>query len=110
MPKVGRPNRLEALLILERLARFPEGLPLSLIAPELDMPLSACHRLLADLQRRGYVRQIRRQGDYLLTIKVASLGLGFLSSAGIATGHGPRQCSFRDAGRFPVSKDFLKAA
>jgi IclR family acetate operon transcriptional repressor len=71
------------LSVLEHLARHPQGLPLTLVASELDIPLSACHRLLADLQRRGYVRQARQQGDYVLTTKVVSLGLGFLSGAGI---------------------------
>lgn len=71
------------LSVLEHLVQHPEGLPLSMIAADLDIPLSACHRLLADLQRRGYVRQLRAQGDYQLTTKVISLGLGFLSSAGI---------------------------
>ena len=71
------------LSLLEHLAGHPDGLPLALMAAELDMPLSACHRLLGDLQRRGYVRQKRSQGDYLLTTKVVSLGLGYLSNAGI---------------------------
>lgn len=71
------------LSLLEHLARFPEGSTLSLMATELDIPLSACHRLLGELQRRGYVRQARKQGDYVLTTKVVSLGLGFLSSGGI---------------------------
>jgi len=71
------------LSVLEHLTRYPQGLPISLIASELDIPLSACHRLLAELQRRDYVRQARKQGDYVLTTKVVSLGLGFLSSAGI---------------------------
>lgn len=71
------------LSVLEHLTRYPQGLPITLIAAELDIPLSACHRLLADLQRRDYVRQARKQGDYVLTTKVVSLGLGFLSSAGI---------------------------
>lgn len=69
--------------VLEKLAQYPQGLPLSVIAAELDIPPSACHRLLAALQQRGYVRQQRKQGDYVLTTKVVSLGLGFLSSAGI---------------------------
>lgn len=69
--------------VLEHLAHYPQGSPLSLIATELDIPLSACHRVLADLQRLGYVRQARKQGEYMLTTKVVSLGLGFLSSAGI---------------------------
>jgi IclR family transcriptional regulator, acetate operon repressor len=71
------------LSLLEQLAAHPEGLPLAHLASELDMPLSACHRLLAELQRRGYVRQPRKQGDYLLTTKLVSLGLGYLSSSGI---------------------------
>jgi IclR family acetate operon transcriptional repressor len=71
------------LSLLEHLAGHPDGLPLALMASELDIPLSACHRLLGDLQRRGYVRQARKQGDYVLTTKVVSLGLGYLSSAGI---------------------------
>ncbi|QHE88430.1 IclR family transcriptional regulator [Hydrogenophaga sp. BPS33] len=71
------------LSLLEHLAAHPDGLPLALMAAELDIPLSACHRLLAELQRRGYVRQKRKQGDYVLTTKVVSLGLGYLSNAGI---------------------------
>jgi DNA-binding IclR family transcriptional regulator len=71
------------LALLERLCGQPEGMPLTALADELDMPRSACHRLLSELQRRGYVRQMRSQGDYILTAKLASLGLGFLSSSGI---------------------------
>src|SRR5687768_1837856 len=71
------------LALLERLCGQPEGMPLTALADELDMPRSACHRLLSELQRRGYVRQMRSQGDYMLTAKLASMGLGFLSSSGI---------------------------
>ncbi|HEY4066884.1 MAG TPA: helix-turn-helix domain-containing protein, partial [Burkholderiaceae bacterium] len=69
--------------ILELLSAHPEGLPLALIADTIASPKSACHRLLAELNARGYVKQMRAQGDYLLTTKVASLGLGFLSGSGI---------------------------
>lgn len=61
----------------------PEGVGLSALADELQIPRSACHRLLDELVRHGYVRQPRSQGPYLLTAKVASLGLSFLGSAGI---------------------------
>lgn len=71
------------LSLLEHLSGHPEGLPLSLVASELDIPLSACHRLLTQLQHRGYVRRARKQGVYVLTTKMVSMGLGFLSSAGI---------------------------
>ncbi len=69
--------------VLEHLAPHPEGKALSSLASELDMPLSATHRLLAELIRCGYVRQDHSQGNYMLTIKLVSLGLGFLSASGI---------------------------
>jgi DNA-binding IclR family transcriptional regulator len=71
------------LSLLEQLCGQPEGMPLTALADELDIPLSACHRLLTELQRRGYVRQVRNQGEYLLTAKIASMGLELLSSKGI---------------------------
>jgi len=68
---------------LEHLASHPEGRPLSVLASELEMPLSATHRLLAELVRCGYVRQHPEHSHYLLTIKLVSLGLSFLSNSGI---------------------------
>jgi IclR family transcriptional regulator, acetate operon repressor len=72
-----------ALRILETLAQAPEGLPLSALADELALPRSACHRLLSDLARCGYVRQLREHGDYALTTKLPALGLSYLGGAGI---------------------------
>jgi IclR family acetate operon transcriptional repressor len=69
--------------VLEHLALHPEGRPLSALASELGVPLSATHRLLAELMRCGYVRQHQSHGDYTLTIKLVSLGLSFLSTSGI---------------------------
>jgi DNA-binding IclR family transcriptional regulator len=69
--------------VLELLAARPQGMALSAIATATDMPLSATHRLLAELVRVGYVRQLREQGDYVLTIKLVSLGLAFLSASGL---------------------------
>src|SRR3982751_832688 len=71
------------LRILETLASQPEGLPLAALADELNVPRSACHRLLADLVRCGYVRQLREMGDYTLTTRLPALGLSFLGAAGI---------------------------
>jgi len=71
------------LALLEQLCGQPEGMPLTVLADALDIPRSACHRLLVELQRSGYVRQVQEQGNYLLTSKLASLGLNFLSSYGI---------------------------
>ena len=69
--------------ILEFLTGHPAGLPVGTIAARLDMPPSAAHRLLNDLARLGYVRQDRVQGDYALTIKLAAMGLTFLSQSGV---------------------------
>jgi IclR family transcriptional regulator, acetate operon repressor len=69
--------------VLEHLAAHPGGKALSALASALDMPLSATHRLLSELIRCGYVRQDQSHGDYMLTIKMVSLGLGFLSASGI---------------------------
>jgi DNA-binding IclR family transcriptional regulator len=69
--------------ILEHLASCPQGMALAGIAQDLNLPASACHRLLTGLVKCGYVRQLREHGDYALTTKLAALGLSFLSSSGI---------------------------
>src|SRR6218665_1893443 len=71
------------LSILEHMAAHPDSFALAQLAGELDIPLSACHRVLAELQQKGYVRQAHKHGDYQLTTKLVSLGLGYLSGAGI---------------------------
>lgn len=72
-----------SLSILEYLATRPEGVQLVAASQELDIPRSACHRLLTELTRRGYVRQLREHGDYVLTTKLAAIGLSFLGASGI---------------------------
>jgi IclR family acetate operon transcriptional repressor len=69
--------------VLEHLSEHPEGVPMSAMAAALQIPLSACHRLLSELIRFGYVRQDARSGHYFLTIRLVSIGLAYLSRAGI---------------------------
>ncbi len=69
--------------ILEHLSRHGEGLELGVLAERLNIPRSGAHRLLTDLVAAGYVRQVREQGAYMLTTKLVSLGLTFLSHSGI---------------------------
>ena len=71
------------LAVLEHLAAYPEGAALSDIAAAIAMPLSAAHRLLSELVKSGYVRQLRDHGDYGLTIKLVALGLGYLGASGV---------------------------
>jgi IclR family transcriptional regulator, acetate operon repressor len=78
------PSPLErSFAIVEYLTGFPEGLALATIAEQLALPRSACHRLLTELVRCGYVRQLRNHGDYALTTKLAALGLNYLGASGI---------------------------
>jgi IclR family transcriptional regulator, acetate operon repressor len=69
--------------VLELLSQHGSGLELATVADRLNIPRSAAHRLLNDLIRCGYVRQAREHGDYLLTTKLISIGLSYLSSSGI---------------------------
>ena len=72
-----------SLKILEFLASFPEGAPLATIAAGVEIPNSACHRLLAELVRCGFVKQVRGFGEYELTTKLAAIGLCHLTNTGI---------------------------
>lgn len=69
--------------ILEELSYHPDGRTLSELATKIEVPLSATHRLLADLIAAGYVRKDDRHGEFTLTMQVVSLGLRFLSGGGI---------------------------
>lgn len=69
--------------ILEELANAPEGKTLTELVGDLGLPLSATHRLLADLVEQGLVRKDERRGEFSLTMKMPSLGLRFLSAGGV---------------------------
>ncbi len=69
--------------ILEELSAYPKGRTLSELAAAADTPLSATHRLLADLMSAGYVRKDERHDEFILTMQVVSLGLRFLSASGV---------------------------
>ena len=73
----------KSLAIVELLVDHPMGLPVTTIAQVIEQPASGVHRLLRELARLGYVRQVQAQGDYRLTIKLPAMGLGFLGRAGI---------------------------
>lgn len=72
-----------ALSILELLTSHVEGLSLSDIGDQLNIPRSATHRVLNDLREMGYVKQNESTTHYSLTVKLAALGLSYLSATGI---------------------------
>jgi DNA-binding IclR family transcriptional regulator len=69
--------------ILELLTQQGHGMELAALAQALNLPKSAAHRLLNDLVKAGYVRQTRDLGEYVLTTKLVSLGLTYLSKSGV---------------------------
>jgi IclR family transcriptional regulator, acetate operon repressor len=71
------------LAVLELLSGHPEGMEFKAIARQCGFPASATHRLLTELLRLGYVRQKRDLGDYVLSTKMAALGMGFLGETGL---------------------------
>lgn len=77
-------NLTRGLTVLELLTHHAEGLPLHAIATELVVPRSTAHRILMELVNDGYLRQ--QDGDfspYRLTLKLATLGMQFLSATGV---------------------------
>ncbi len=72
-----------SLRLLELLSSHPEGRTLSELAAEIDVPLSATHRLLTELAECGYVEKDPRHGDYTMSMQAVSLGLRYLSATGI---------------------------
>ena len=71
------------LAILECLADNVGGMQIAALAERLGLPLSAAHRLLAELAEHGYVRQSRERGDYVLTTRLVTLGLTYLKNSGV---------------------------
>ncbi|WP_018259688.1 IclR family transcriptional regulator [Methylobacterium sp. WSM2598] len=69
--------------LVELLAAHPRGLHLQAIADALAMPKSGTHRLLADLSSHDYATQDPDSGRYLLTTKLATLGLKHLAASGV---------------------------
>src|SRR5690349_25017868 len=74
----------QGLRILDFLASQGEGAGLVAIADALSLPRSSCHRLLTELVTGGYVRQLVDHSRYILTMRVTSEGLEFLSLTVIA--------------------------
>ncbi|WP_061958426.1 IclR family transcriptional regulator [Cupriavidus pauculus] len=72
------------LRILDFLASQGEGAGLVAIAEALGLPRSTCHRVLHELVEAGYVRQLVDHSRYILTMRMTSNGLEFLSLTGIA--------------------------
>jgi IclR family transcriptional regulator, acetate operon repressor len=73
----------KALAILEYLAARPHGASLVSIATDLNQIRSGCHRTLNELMKYGYVRPLPQRGEYVLTTKLSSMGMSFLSKSGI---------------------------
>ncbi|WP_213301724.1 IclR family transcriptional regulator [Paraburkholderia sacchari] len=76
-------NLERALGVLELLAKNGGRMQLATIADTLDIPRSGTHRLLSMLIDEGFVRQDEEHGEYMLAMKLVSLGLIYLSTSGV---------------------------
>lgn len=77
------------LAILEMLVTMSDGVPLSRVAQELDLPLSATHRLLGVLVDRNYARQDPATEQYEPTLAVAALGIRLLANTHLSDVYQP---------------------
>lgn len=76
-------NNDRSLLILEALLKEVNGCALSQLSVDLDIPKSAMHRILTAMKDMGYIYQDELTQHYKLTLKIASMGLNYLSSRSI---------------------------
>lgn len=76
-------NNDRTLTVLEALLKDVNGCALSQLSTDLDIPKSAMHRLLSSMKDMGYIYQDELSQHYKLTLKIASMGLTYLSSRSI---------------------------
>ena len=72
-----------AFLLIEALAKAPEGLAIQTLAQTFDIPKSAVHRMLSELVRLGIVRQDVQSLHYKLTSKLLAMGFQYLAGSGV---------------------------
>ena len=76
-------NLTRGLDILELLSKQSAGLPLHAISEQLTTSRSTAHRILAELVETGFVTQDGEFNPYRLTLKLATLGIGYLAVIGV---------------------------
>ncbi len=76
-------NNDRSLQVLEALLKEVNGCALSQLSADLDIPKSAMHRLLTAMKDMGYIYQDEMTQHYKLSLKIASMGLTYLSSRSI---------------------------
>ena len=71
--------------IVELLSREPNGLKLTEIASRVDLNKSTAYRILASLQKRGYVEKREQSKVYRLGLEFIELSSAFLNSLELKT-------------------------
>jgi IclR family acetate operon transcriptional repressor len=69
------------LELIEFLSECPEGIPLSEICRQKNLPKGAVHRILTAMKERGFVEQDARSEYYRLTLKTAAIGFRLLAES-----------------------------
>ena len=70
----------KALVVLEFLGQFPNGVSLQKIAEGTGFNKSSTHRILATFEEAGYVAQLSSGKEYRLTMKLVHLGHSAMNS------------------------------
>lgn len=66
--------------LLELLSKYNNGLMISEISEELDLPISTTHRMLTSLKKRGYITQDTITKRYKIGVNILSLAVSVLNN------------------------------
>lgn len=77
----GQTSADKALHLLEVLSGEPQGMALRDLARHAGLPAATAHRLLLVLRKRGFVRQEREGGRYVLTLKLLDMSFRYLNGS-----------------------------
>ncbi|HJP77974.1 MAG TPA: IclR family transcriptional regulator [Pseudonocardiaceae bacterium] len=74
----------KAMRVLSALGEYPDGAGVSALARAIDLPVTTTHRLLASLQRDGFVTSDPQSRRYLLGLRLFELGQRVSHARGFA--------------------------
>lgn len=94
--KYSVPNLERALRVFELLSQCKEGLTVSQIAKELEVPRNSIFRICATLREQGYIQYFRDTQQVILTRKLFSIGYSALADDNIVQLAADAMRSLRD--------------
>jgi DNA-binding IclR family transcriptional regulator len=90
------PNLERALVVIELLKEFPQGLTLSQIQEYSDFPMSSLSKIVLALEERGYLVKCEQSEILILSKKILNIGLSTLLESKIIENSLPFMRQLRD--------------